>query len=198
MTFLVPGALRRAYRADVAARHVMEPLALGALVGLLLALTGAGGGILAVPLLVFALHLGVAEAAPIGLLAVGLAAAIGAALGLRDGIVRYRAAMLMGGLAMVARAAGRRGRAARAQRAADDRVRRGARAVRVAHVAARAHALRAHAPAPRAALPCVSTRATAASCGRARARRRSRSPASSRACSAACWASAAASSSCRR
>ena len=79
----------------------MVPLALGALVGLLLALTGAGGGILAVPLLVFALHLGVAEAAPIGLLAVGLAAALSAVLGLRDGIVRYRAAMLMGGLAMV-------------------------------------------------------------------------------------------------
>ena len=79
----------------------MEPFALGALVGLLLALTGAGGGILAVPLLVFALHLGVAEAAPIGLLAVGLAAAMSATLGLRDGIVRYRAAILMGGLAMV-------------------------------------------------------------------------------------------------
>ncbi len=79
----------------------MEAFALGTLVGLLLALTGAGGGILAVPLLVFALHLGVAEAAPIGLLAVGLAAAMAAALGLRDGVVRYRAALLMGGLAMV-------------------------------------------------------------------------------------------------
>ncbi len=79
----------------------MEAFALGAVVGLLLALTGAGGGILAVPLLVFALHLGVAAAAPIGLLAVGLAAAMSAALGLRDGIVRYRAALLMGGLAMV-------------------------------------------------------------------------------------------------
>ncbi len=78
----------------------MEAFALGAIVGLLLALTGAGGGILAVPLLVFALHLGVAEAAPIGLLAVGLAAAMAATLGLRDGIVRYRAAALMGGLAM--------------------------------------------------------------------------------------------------
>jgi uncharacterized membrane protein YfcA len=78
----------------------MAALALGALVGLLLALTGAGGGILAVPLLVFALHLGVAEAAPIGQLAVGLAAAMAATLGLRDGIVRYRAALLMGGLAM--------------------------------------------------------------------------------------------------
>jgi uncharacterized protein len=78
----------------------MESFALGALVGLLLALTGAGGGILAVPLLVFALHLDLAEAAPIGLLAVGLAAAMSASMGLRDGIVRYRAAMLMGGLAM--------------------------------------------------------------------------------------------------
>ncbi|MFL6627286.1 MAG: sulfite exporter TauE/SafE family protein [Vitreoscilla sp.] len=84
----------------------MEAFALGALVGLLLALTGAGGGILAVPLLVFALHLGLAEAAPIGLLAVGLAAAMSAALGLRDGIVRYRAAGLMGGLAMALAPAG--------------------------------------------------------------------------------------------
>jgi uncharacterized membrane protein YfcA len=70
-------------------------------VGLVLALTGAGGGILAVPLLVFALHLGVAESAPIGLLAVGLAASMAAVLGLRDDIVRYRATMLMGGVAMV-------------------------------------------------------------------------------------------------
>jgi uncharacterized membrane protein YfcA len=78
----------------------MAALMLGGVVGLLLALTGAGGGILAVPLLVFVLHLGLAEAAPIGLLAVGLAAAMGAALGLRDGIVRYRAALLIGGIAM--------------------------------------------------------------------------------------------------
>jgi uncharacterized membrane protein YfcA len=74
---------------------------LGALVGLLLALTGAGGGILAVPLLVFGLHLGVAQSAPIGLIAVGLAAAIGASLGLREGVVRYRAAALIGGVGMV-------------------------------------------------------------------------------------------------
>jgi uncharacterized membrane protein YfcA len=79
----------------------MEAFALGAFVGLLLALTGAGGGILALPLLVFALHLSVAQAAPIGLLAVGLAAAMTATLGLRDGVVRYRAALLMGGLALV-------------------------------------------------------------------------------------------------
>jgi uncharacterized membrane protein YfcA len=78
----------------------MAALLLGIVVGLLLSLTGAGGGILGVPLLVFVLHLGVAAAAPIGLLAVGLAAAMGAGLGLRDGIVRYRAALLIGGIAM--------------------------------------------------------------------------------------------------
>jgi uncharacterized membrane protein YfcA len=76
-------------------------LALGALVGLLLALTGAGGGILAVPLLVFGLHLRVAQSAPIGLLAVGLSAALGALLGLREGIVRYRAAAVIGGVGML-------------------------------------------------------------------------------------------------
>jgi len=49
-------------------------LLLGFTVGIILALTGAGGGILAVPLLVFGAGLSMAEAGPIGLLAVGLAA----------------------------------------------------------------------------------------------------------------------------
>lgn len=83
----------------------MEPAllaaSLGALVGLLLALTGAGGGVLAVPLLVFGLSLPLRQAAPIGLLSVGLAAALGAVLGLRQGIVRYRAAALIGGIGML-------------------------------------------------------------------------------------------------
>lgn len=73
---------------------------MGAIVGAVLGLTGAGGGILAVPLLVFGLHLGMRDAAPIGLLAVGIGAAIGAALGLREGIVRYRAAAFIGGAGM--------------------------------------------------------------------------------------------------
>ncbi|EKZ97909.1 hypothetical protein D769_17889 [Cupriavidus sp. HMR-1] len=68
---------------------------LGAIVGLILALTGAGGAILAVPLLVFGLHLRMAEAGPIALLAVGVSAAVGALIGLRAGIVRYRAAAMM-------------------------------------------------------------------------------------------------------
>lgn len=72
-------------------------LALGSVVGIILALTGAGGGILAVPLLVFGVHLGVAEAGPIGLMAVGLSAALGAVMGLRQGIVRYRAAVVLAG-----------------------------------------------------------------------------------------------------
>jgi len=70
-------------------------LALGGCVGLILGLTGAGGAIMAVPLLVFGLHLQVAQAAPIALLAVGLSAALGAVLGLRKGQVRYRAAGFM-------------------------------------------------------------------------------------------------------
>ena len=58
-------------------------------------LTGAGGGILSVPLLIFFLHLSVTEAAPIALCAVALAASIGAALGLKNKILRYKAASLM-------------------------------------------------------------------------------------------------------
>jgi uncharacterized membrane protein YfcA len=79
----------------------MLALGLGAIVGLILALTGAGGGILAVPLLVFGLHLTIMQAAPVGLIAVGAASAIGAVLGLREGLVRYRAAALIGVSGMV-------------------------------------------------------------------------------------------------
>ena len=71
-------------------------LLMGAAVGVILALTGAGGGILAVPMLVFGLHMSLVEAAPVGLLAVGLASAVGALLGLREGVVRYRAAAIIG------------------------------------------------------------------------------------------------------
>ena len=79
----------------------MLTAALGALIGLVLALTGAGGGVLAIPLLVFGLHLPVQQAAPVGLLAVGLASALGAVLTLRQGMVRYRAAALIGTAGMV-------------------------------------------------------------------------------------------------
>lgn len=44
----------------------MFAVALGAVIGLVLSLTGAGGGVLAIPLLVFGLHLPVQQASPIG------------------------------------------------------------------------------------------------------------------------------------
>jgi uncharacterized protein len=75
---------------------------LGGVIGLVLAWTGAGGGLLAVPLLVLVLHLPLQQAAPLALLAVGAAAAVGAVMGLRQGIVRYKAAALIGGLGMLA------------------------------------------------------------------------------------------------
>jgi uncharacterized membrane protein YfcA len=68
---------------------------LGLIVGLLMGLTGAGGGILSVPLLVFGLHLSVADAAPISLTAIALSAGVGALLGLKNHILRYRAAGFM-------------------------------------------------------------------------------------------------------
>lgn len=67
----------------------------GLLTGIVLALTGAGGTIIAVPLLMFSLHLTVAEAAPVGLLAVSLSAGIGAVIAFRQKKVRYRAASLI-------------------------------------------------------------------------------------------------------
>lgn len=42
--------------------HWIVATSLGALIGLVLALTGAGGGVLAIPLLVFGLHLPVQQA----------------------------------------------------------------------------------------------------------------------------------------
>ncbi|MBC7416391.1 MAG: sulfite exporter TauE/SafE family protein [Herminiimonas sp.] len=68
---------------------------LGALVGVIAALTGAGGGILAVPLLIVGLHLTLAQAGPIALMATGASAALGALLAHWSGLVRYRAAALM-------------------------------------------------------------------------------------------------------
>ncbi|MCD5992127.1 sulfite exporter TauE/SafE family protein [Pseudomonas sp. CDFA 602] len=81
--------------------HQLLGAGLGAVIGAVLALTGAGGGILAVPLLVFGLGLSIVEAAPVALLAVGLAAGVGAVLGLRQGIVRYRAAGYIAGIGVV-------------------------------------------------------------------------------------------------
>jgi uncharacterized membrane protein YfcA len=68
---------------------------LGVIIGSVLALTGAGGAMLAVPILVIFLHISVFQAAPIALLAVFMASSIGAIQGLRKGTVRYKTAMMI-------------------------------------------------------------------------------------------------------
>ncbi len=68
---------------------------LGTLIGFILALTGAGGGTLAIPLLLFFLPISIFEAAPIALFAVFMGSSIGAAQGLWEGVVRYKTALLI-------------------------------------------------------------------------------------------------------
>lgn len=85
---------------------VLVICALGALVGGVLALTGAGGAIVAVPLLVFGLGLPMSQAGPIALLAVAVSAGIGAVLGWHQGLLRYRAAALMAVAGLLASPAG--------------------------------------------------------------------------------------------
>ena len=74
---------------------MLVSLVLGVLVGAVLSLTGAGGGILAVPALVVGLGWSMQQAAPVALIAVAGAASIGALEGFRRKLVRYRAAGLM-------------------------------------------------------------------------------------------------------
>lgn len=77
-------------------------LLLGVLVGAVLGLTGAGGGILAVPALVFGLGWSMQQAVPVALIAVAGSAAIGAIEGFRLRLVRYRGALLMAATGMAA------------------------------------------------------------------------------------------------
>ena len=67
----------------------------GLICGLLMGLTGAGGTLFAVPLLLLVVGLSVQQAVPLALIAVSLAGAAGSLLGLHAGLVRYRAAALM-------------------------------------------------------------------------------------------------------
>lgn len=68
---------------------------LGLIVGAVMGLTGAGGGVLAVPALVAIMGWSVAEAAPVALTAVTSGAWVGTINSLRAGIARYRAALWM-------------------------------------------------------------------------------------------------------
>ncbi|MFZ6798623.1 sulfite exporter TauE/SafE family protein [Undibacterium sp. Di24W] len=70
-------------------------LGIGIGVGMIMGLTGAGGGMLAVPALVYSQGWTMQQAMPVALLAVSLGAMIGAIDGLRRKQVRYKAATLM-------------------------------------------------------------------------------------------------------
>jgi len=83
-------------------------LYLGALVGVILALTGAGGGILAVPALTLGLGFTMVQASPIALLTVASAAATGMMGGLLKGYVRVRAALLISAVGILVAPFGQR------------------------------------------------------------------------------------------
>lgn len=80
---------------------VFEIIMLGLAIGVVLGVTGAGGAILSVPLLTVMLHLNINQAAPIGLFAIAIASMMAALMGLREGIVRYKAAVLMAGMGLL-------------------------------------------------------------------------------------------------
>ncbi len=81
-------------------QSVIAP-ALGIVVGILMGLTGAGGGILSVPLLVFAFHMSIAEAGPVALCAIALSASVGAMIGLKEKVLRYKAAIFMASFGLI-------------------------------------------------------------------------------------------------
>ena len=70
-------------------------LILGVGIGIIMGLTGAGGGILAVPALINGMGWSMQQAAPVALIAVAAGAGLGAIQGIRKGMVRYKAALLM-------------------------------------------------------------------------------------------------------
>ncbi|QAU34656.1 sulfite exporter TauE/SafE family protein [Janthinobacterium sp. 17J80-10] len=76
-------------------------LILGLFIGTVLGMTGAGGAILSVPALVFSQGWSMQQAAPVALVAVAIGAGIGALEGLRQGLVRYKAALLMAAVGML-------------------------------------------------------------------------------------------------
>jgi len=74
----------------------------GIIVGLALGLTGGGGSILAVPLLIYGLGFGAKAAVSTSLAAVALTAAVGATDALRAGLVETRVALIFAATGMLA------------------------------------------------------------------------------------------------
>jgi len=79
---------------------------MGIVIGMIMGLTGAGGGILAVPGLMETMHWKMQQAMPVALLAVTVAATIGAYQAWRKQLVRYRAGILMALIGMPMTAVG--------------------------------------------------------------------------------------------
>jgi hypothetical protein len=75
---------------------VVSSLILGGVIGTLLGLLGGGGSILAVPALVYILHLDVHAAIPISLIVIGAASAVGVIPKLRAHQVQWRLAAVFG------------------------------------------------------------------------------------------------------
>ncbi len=73
-------------------------LLLGIFIGAILGLTGAGGGLLAVPALVQSFGWSMQQAGAVALIAVSISAGLGAWDGYRKRIVRWRGALLMSGV----------------------------------------------------------------------------------------------------
>jgi uncharacterized protein len=81
--------------------HSLLIVFFGFLLGAVSALTGTGGSIFAIPLLMLGFNLTLNQAAPIALLAVASASSIALAEGLRAGIVRYKTALLIAAFGIV-------------------------------------------------------------------------------------------------
>lgn len=81
-------------------------LLLGALIGVLLGLLGGGGSILAVPVLVYAVGLDMAQAIPVSLIVIGVASAVGALPKVRAGQVEWRLAAVFAAAGIPATFAG--------------------------------------------------------------------------------------------
>jgi uncharacterized membrane protein YfcA len=73
----------------------------GSLVGLSLGVTGSGGSLIAIPLLVYVLGTSLQEAVSLSLALVAAAACIGAIESFRSGLVKVKAALLLGGTGMI-------------------------------------------------------------------------------------------------
>ncbi len=70
--------------------EIILSIGFGAVVGLALGLTGGGGSIFAVPLLIYGLGLSPTQAVPISLVAVAVTALIGAVQSFRDRLVVWQ------------------------------------------------------------------------------------------------------------